>query len=145
MFPLFQSSGTLHDFSKIVESTLGTTSVDTLRTLGCISGPVDSHRTHIGSQGAWNLIFSYIGRDFALPVPGWSSIQLWGVGRDVASEDIGEMSLSTSAFSLSTVTNLPVFFIRRGTFSFTSDSLCPLWSSGTVNSCPYWAHPYTTG
>lgn len=46
IFPLFQSPGTLpycHFFSKMVESTLETTSVNTLRTLGCMSGPADSH------------------------------------------------------------------------------------------------------
>lgn len=39
------------------------------------------------SQVAWNLIFSYSGKDFPPPVPALVSIHWRGVGGEVASED----------------------------------------------------------
>lgn len=64
-----------------------------------------------------NLIFSYSGCFFILPVSAFASYDLGSMAGAVASEDWEEKSLSTSSFSISQVTRSSISFSRGLMFS----------------------------
>ncbi|KAK4810922.1 hypothetical protein QYF61_013330 [Mycteria americana] len=121
-----QSPGTspnCHDFSNIMESGLATTSANSLRTLGCMSsGPID-----------------------LCP----STREVWEERVPVKTE--AKMLLSTSAFSSSVVSSLPVMFIsssralafltpslhKRAASLYSSQDTCPCFHCLCISFLPF--------
>ena len=85
LFQLFGTSPDCHDFSNLEGSALAESSASSLRSYGCTS-----RHGLVHLQVPWmvsNLVFSYSGRFFILPVPALAVCNLSGVAGALAAED----------------------------------------------------------